>query len=72
VARAADYLPAARDETAQRFREYAPLIRFFERGIALAIDDGEFEKALAFCDQAIDLGLGRAYAAKKASVERMM
>jgi hypothetical protein len=72
VARAAEYLPAARDETAQRFREYTPLIRFFERGFALAIDDGEFEKALSYCDQAIDLGLGRSYAARKASVERMM
>ena len=72
VARAADYLLAAQEETPQRFREYAPSIRFFERGIGLAIDDGEFEKALALCDQAIALGLGKAYAAKKASVERMM
>ena len=72
VARAADYLTAAQEETAQRFREYASSIRFFERGSGLAIDDGEVEKALALCDQAITLGLGKAYAAKKASVERMM
>ena len=72
LARAADYLPTAREETPQRFREYAPSIRFFERGIGLAIDDGEFENALSLCDQAIALGLGKAYAAKKASVERMM
>ena len=72
VARAADYLPAAQEETAQRFREYALSIRFFERGIGLAIDEGEFETALSLCDQAIALGMGKAYAAKKASVERMM
>jgi hypothetical protein len=72
VATAADYLPAAREETAQRFREYAPSIRFFERGIGLAIDEGEFDQALALCEQALALGLGKVYAAKKASVERMM
>ena len=42
VAKASDYLPAAQEETLQRFREYSPSIRLFERGIALAIDDGEF------------------------------
>ena len=72
VAKAADYLPAAQEETPQRFREYAPSIRLFERGIALAIDEGEFEQALALCDRAIAVGLGKAYAAKKASIERMM
>ena len=72
VARAAEHLPAAQEETAQQFREYAPSIRFLERGIALALDDGDFEKAMAMCDQAIALGMGKAYAAKRASVERMM
>ena len=66
------YLPAAQEETAQRFREYSPSIRAFERGIALAIDDGEFEKAVSLCDEAIGLGLGKVYAAKRASIERMM
>jgi len=72
VDRARDYLPAAQAETAQRFREYIPSIRAFERGIALAIDDGEFEKAVSLCDEAISLGLGKVYAAKRASIERMM
>lgn len=72
VAGALDYLPAARAEMPQRFREYGPSIRFCERGIALAIDDGEIEKALTLCDEAIALGLGKAYAAKRASIERMM
>jgi hypothetical protein len=72
VDRACDYLPAAREETAQRFREYSPSIKVFERGIALAIDDGEFEKAVELCDEAIGLGLGKVYAAKRASIERMM
>ena len=72
VLRASDYLPAARADTQQRFREYAPSIRMFERGIALAIDDGEFEKAVSLCDEATGCGLGKVYAAKRASIERMM
>ena len=71
VAKASDYLPAAQAETPQRFREYGPSIRLFERGIALAIDDGEFQKALCLCDEATALGLGKAYASKRASIERM-
>lgn len=72
VANASTYLPAAQEELAQRFREYVPAIRFFERGITLAFDEGEFEKALVLCDQAITHKLGAAYAAKRASIERML
>ena len=72
VDKAAEYLPTAREETLQRFREYLPSIRLFERGIALALDEGEFERALALCDQALALELGKAYAAKRASIERML
>jgi hypothetical protein len=70
VARAVDYVEAAKD--VRQFKEYRPMIRFYERGIALAIDDGELEVALALCDQAIALGLAKVYAAKRASIERMM
>ena len=72
LAGAAAYLPAARTELPQRFAEYIPLIRRFELGIALAIDDGELEAALSLCDEAIALGLGRVYTAKRASIERMI
>lgn len=72
VPQASGYLPAARADLLPRFREYLPSIRFFERGIALLIDDGEFEKALALCDEAIALGLGPVYIAKRTSIERMM
>jgi len=44
----------------------------FERGISLALDDGDFEKALSLCDEAITLSLGKSYAAKRSSIERMM
>lgn len=72
LARAAEYLPVARTELPQRFSEYGPLIRLHERGIALALDEGELEAALSVCDDAIALGLGKIYVAKRASIERMM
>ena len=72
VSRAAEYLEAAQEETPQQFREYGGAIRFLELGIGLAIDEGEFEQALALCDKALALGLGKAYASKRASIERMM
>ena len=72
LAKAPGYLAAAQEEAPQQFREYTPSIRLFERGIALAIDDGDFEQAVALCDQAMRLNLGKVYAAKKASIERMM
>jgi hypothetical protein len=72
VAESGKYLAAAQADLAQRFRDYSPSIRMFERGIALAIDDGDLEAALALCDAAIALGFDRVYAAKRASIERMM
>lgn len=41
-------------------------------GYALAIDKGDFDRGLALCREAIALGLGPAYEAKRASIERMM
>ena len=72
VAKASEYLPVAQQELAQPFRAYAACIRFTELGIGIALDDGDFDQALALCDQAVALGLGGAYVAKRASIERMM
>lgn len=72
VDRATEYLPVAQAEMLQSFRTYCPSVRYFERGIALAIDEGEFDRALSLCDGATAIGLGKAYSAKRASIERMM
>ncbi len=72
MTKASGYLSAARTEMQQSFREYSASVRLFDRGIAMAVDDGEFEKALSLCDQAIALDLGGVYAAKRASIERML
>ena len=65
VGMASNYLPTAQEEMLPQFREYCPSIRSFERGIAMALDEGEFEQALALCDAAIALNLGPAYSAKR-------
>jgi hypothetical protein len=36
------------------------------------VEEGEYAKALSLCDLAIKMGLGKVYAAKKASIERML
>jgi len=69
---AGEFLVDAREENAHRVKQYLPTIRYLERGISVLVDAGEFEAALTFCDQAIELGLGRAYTAKRASIEHMM
>ena len=72
VSEAKAYLAAAQDDTQQQFRAYLPAVRLFERGVALAMDEGEFEQAVLWCDQAVALGLGKAYEAKRDSIARMM
>ncbi|MDD5439935.1 MAG: hypothetical protein PHS37_07100 [Candidatus Omnitrophica bacterium] len=72
VERAGKYLDEAGAKTSRQLTEYLPRLRFVERGISVMVDAGEYEKAISFCDMAVKNGLGKAYAAKKASIERMM
>jgi hypothetical protein len=72
VDRAREYLEEAREENSRRFAGYLHALRFIERGISIMVESGEFETALSFCDLAVEIGLGKAYAAKKASVEKML
>jgi hypothetical protein len=69
---AGTYLAYAREENAHRVKQYLPTARYIERGISVLVDEGEFPAALTLCDQAVEMGLGKAYAAKRASIERMM
>jgi hypothetical protein len=72
VARAGEYLEEAQAENRHQLAEYLPKLRFVERGISIMVESGEFESALAFCDLASKIGLGKAYAAKKSSIEKML
>lgn len=72
IAATRQYLPAAQEDAARDVQAYLPELRFCERGIGLLADQGEVEQALALCDEAIALGLGRAYEAKRQSLERRL
>ena len=69
---AGEYLEEARAKNARQLTEYLPSLRFVERGISITVEAGEYESALSFCDLAIENGLGKAYTAKRASIERML
>ena len=70
VDRAGEYLEEAQAKNARQLAEYLPVLRFLERGISIMVEAGEFEEALSFCDLAIEIGLGKEYTAKKASIEK--
>lgn len=72
LASAEGYLDVARDDLGRRFTREVAGLRFLERGVALRSERGEFEEALRLCEVAIALGLGEAYARKRASLERMV
>lgn len=72
VALARRYLPFAQEDAERECKAYLPEIRCFERGIAAAVDGGDFEQALVLCEEAVALGLGRAYEAKAQSIGRMV
>lgn len=71
LAAAEGYLDVARRDLGRRFAREVAGLRFLERGVSLRNDRGEFEEALRLCDLAIDLGLGEAWARKRASLARL-
>lgn len=71
LATAESYLEVARQDLGRRFAKELAGLRFLERGIALRSERAEFEEALRLCDLALALGLGEAYARKRASLARM-
>ena len=72
VALTRQYLAAAEEDAPRELKAYLPELRAYERGIGLLADAGEVEQALALCDEALALGLGRAYEAKRQSLERRL
>ncbi len=64
------HLEAAQTDAPKHLQTYLPNIRFLERGIGQAVQDGRVEDALALCEQASTLGLGKHYEAKAASIRR--
>ena len=66
------YMPAAQEDAEREFRDYVSELRFCERGISVYSDEGDIEQAVALCDVAIALDLGRSYEAKRQSLERRL
>lgn len=69
---AQEYLPAAQEAWPREVKDYLPNLRFCERGSSVLADEDDVAGAIALCDLAITLGLGRAYEAKKQSFERRL
>jgi hypothetical protein len=72
AATARRYQEDAQTDAERQWREYLPKIRCYEVGISEAMERGAFEEALALCEQAIALGLGRPYESKADSIRRML
>lgn len=72
VERAGEYLKEAQAKNSSQLAKYLPALRFVERGISIMVEAGEFKTAISFCDLAIVIGLDKSYAAKKASIEKML
>ena len=70
--KASQYLPEAEEQFNREFLKYRSKIKFIEKGISAAVEQGELEQAVKYCDQALALGLGAFYSAKKNSIQRMM
>lgn len=63
---------AAQTDSPRQWKDYLKDIRCYEVGISAFMDEGRFEDALALCEQAIALGLGRPYESKADSIRRML
>jgi hypothetical protein len=72
ITEARRYLPAAQEDTERELKAYLPELRFVERGIGLFAGRDEIAAALELCDLALELGLGRAYEAKRQSLARRL
>lgn len=66
------HLADAQEAWPREVKAYLPELRFCERGSSVLADEGDVEGAIALCDLALGLGLGRAYEAKKQSLERRL
>jgi hypothetical protein len=72
VQAAKQYLAAAQEDAPRDLAAYLPQARLFERGISVLADQDDVAAAVALCDEAIALGLGKAYEGKRRSLERRL
>jgi hypothetical protein len=63
------HLPDAERDLSAELKVALPSMAMFERGIAAKSEQGDFEAALALCDEAVNRGLGAHFSAKRDSLE---
>lgn len=68
VEKALEYLPDAREALAREVEEQLPGMTFLERGISAKAELGDARGARAWCDTALELGMGKHFEKKKASL----
>lgn len=71
IEKAEYYFENAKEEFPLRVRDYKSEIRFFERGISLSSDEGNYEEAVRYCELALETGLGKEYESKLNSFRRL-
>ncbi len=67
--KALSLLPELEEATGHGYRAALQGMKSFERGIQAHSELGQFDRALAICDQAVSLGLGAHYEAKRDSLD---
>ncbi|MBS1765910.1 MAG: hypothetical protein JST05_00700 [Acidobacteria bacterium] len=67
--KALSLLPELEEATGHGYRAALQGLKAFERGIQAHSELGQFDRALALCDQAVALGLGAHYEAKRDSLD---
>lgn len=67
--KALSLLPELEEATGHGYRKALEGLHAFERGIQAHSELGQFDRALAICDQAVALGLGAHYEAKRDSLD---
>ena len=72
LALAWQYTAEAQEDTERAFREYLPTARLFDDGVRAALDLGDVEAAVLWCERAVGLGLGAAFERKAEGLRRRL
>lgn len=63
---------AAAEELPRQYKDWLPTLRVYEVAIDAAMDEGNFDGALALAEAAVALGLGKVYVQKAESIRWML
>ncbi len=66
------YTEAAGEDTERAFREYLPTAKLFDVGVRAALELGDVELAVQWCERAVGLGLGAGFERKAEGLRRRL